>query len=65
MKKQLQEATEQQLTEMLEMAEDMFKQRTLMRGNSTLKSDQAWVDEAGVRLHFIRYEIAARSARQG
>lgn len=63
--KQLQEATEQQLTERLEIAEDMYKQRLQMRGTSTLKSDQAWVEEAGINLYFIRQEIAARTARQG
>lgn len=59
--KQLKELTEQELTEMLTEADDMLTRRIAMRGNSTLKSDQAWVDEAAVRVRFIRQEIAARA----
>ena len=59
--KQLKELTEQELTWALDEAEAALKLRKNMRGNSTLKSEQAWVDEAAVRVRFIRQEIAARA----
>jgi hypothetical protein len=56
--------TEQQLTERLNKAEETFKQRMQMRGHSTLKSDQAWVEEAGIELYFVRQEIASRASHE-
>jgi hypothetical protein len=56
--------TEQQLTERLAKAEETYQQRFKMRGTSTLKSDQAWVEEAGIELYFVRYEIASRARHE-
>jgi len=60
----LKELTEERLTAMLADADEALTRRIEMRGTSTLKSDQAWVDEAYCRVMFLRQEVAARAAKK-
>lgn len=57
----LDQLSEGDLTVALTEAEESLQRRKMMRGNSRLKSDGAWVEEAANRVYWLRLEVARRS----